>query len=111
MFFTSLSPFTSVFSRNLSTITNKVLNNSNFLASKTPIIEQVANRSNRIYIPDWTVPWSTKGARAKHYKPNVMKRIATHGLATRLQTRGGKQILWRNILKGPGRWPSLVAAP
>jgi ribosomal protein L34 len=40
-----------------------------------------------------------------------MKRMATHGLTTRLQSRGGKQILWRKLLQGKKGYVTLVAAP
>lgn len=49
--------------------------------------------------------------RGRHYQAKVMKRIRTHGLETRLQTRGGKQILWRKIIKGPSGWTQFVPAP
>ena len=38
-----------------------------------------------------------------------MKRIATYGLKTKLQTRGGQQILWRKIIKG--QYTTIVVAP
>ena len=47
----------------------------------------------------------------KHYKPKVMKRIATHGLFQRLESRGGQQMLWKKILKGPSGWVKLAPAP
>ena len=37
-----------------------------------------------------------------------MKRIETYGLKTKLQSRGGKQVLWRTILKGKTGWISMV---
>jgi ribosomal protein L34 len=49
--------------------------------------------------------------RGNQYKPNVQKRIKTYGLKTKLQTRGGQQMLWRKILKGPSEWVKLVPAP
>jgi hypothetical protein len=49
--------------------------------------------------------------RGNQYKPNVGKRIDTYGLKTRLQTRGGQQMLWRKILKGPTGWVNFVPAP
>ena len=52
-----------------------------------------------------------KGPRGKQYKPKVMKRIETYGLRTKLQSRGGKQVLWRKILKGPTGWTTMVPAP
>ena len=54
---------------------------------------------------------SGKGPRQKHYNPKVMKRIRTYGLLTRLETRGGKQILWRKIIDGPRGWTTFVPAP
>lgn len=51
------------------------------------------------------------GPRGKHYKPKVMKRIKTHGLMTRLESRGGKQMLWRKIIQGPSGWVRLAVAP
>jgi hypothetical protein len=47
------------------------------------------------------------GPRGNQYKPYVNKRIQTYGLATRLQSRGGKQMLWRKIIKGPKGWIGL----
>lgn len=52
-----------------------------------------------------------KGPRGKQYKPKVMKRIETYGLRTKLQSRGGKQVLWRKILKGPFGWTTMVPSP
>ena len=52
-----------------------------------------------------------KGVRGNQYKPKVMKRIRTHGLLTRFQTRGGKQMIWRKILEGPSGWTRLAPAP
>ena len=52
-----------------------------------------------------------KGVRARQYKPKVMKRIKTHGLMERLSYRGGKQMLWRKILKGPQGWVNLAVGP
>ncbi|CAF1011492.1 unnamed protein product [Brachionus calyciflorus] len=49
--------------------------------------------------------------RGRHYQCKVMKRIRTHGLETRLQTRGGKQMLWKKIIKGPRGWIQFVPAP
>lgn len=54
---------------------------------------------------------SQKGARGQHYKPKVMKRVRTYGLLTRLETRGGKQMLWRKLIKGQQGWINLVPAP
>lgn len=34
------------------------------------------------------------------YHPSAQRRIFKHGLEARLSTRGGKEILWRRILKG-----------
>ncbi len=49
--------------------------------------------------------------RGNQYKPNVKKRIDTYGLTTRLQSRGGQQMLWRKILKGKNGWVNFVPAP
>lgn len=49
--------------------------------------------------------------RGRHYKPKIMPRMSKHGLSKRLETRGGKQILWRKLLKGPTGWVNLVPAP
>ncbi len=81
------------------------------LSVKTTIVDQLAHRSNRFYIPDWNTPFTSVGPRGKHYKPDVMKRMAKHGLQTRLETSGGKKILWRKIIKGPKGWTQFVAAP
>lgn len=90
----------------------KSLSSSTLLPSTTPIVSQVAHRSNRIFVPDWNLPFSTCGPRSKNiYKPHVMKRMAAYGLNTRLETRGGKQILWRKILKGKKGMITLAAAP
>jgi ribosomal protein L34 len=82
------------------------------LPTRLPILSQIVHRSDRFYIPDWNLPHSTCGPRSKNiYKPHVMKRIAAHGLTTRLQSRGGKQILWRKLLQGKKGYVTLVAAP
>ena len=49
--------------------------------------------------------------RGRHYNAKIMKRMNTYGLAKRLETRGGKQILWRKLLQGPRGWTTLVPAP
>ena len=49
--------------------------------------------------------------RGDQFKPNVMKRMKSVGLKTRLQSRGGKQMLWRKILQGPSGWTKFVPAP
>ncbi len=49
--------------------------------------------------------------RGRHYNAKILKRMRVHGLETRLQTRGGKQILWRKLLQGPKGWVKLVPAP
>ena len=81
------------------------------LPTKAPNITQVNYKTSLVYIPDWNKPWSTCGPRSRHYKPNIYKRIAAHGLQTRLQTRGGNQILWRKIIKGKHGMINLVVAP
>jgi ribosomal protein L34 len=65
--------------------------------------------SKNIWLPP--VMHKNVGARQNMYKPSAEKRIKKYGLTTRLQTRGGKQILWRKILKGPNGWVSLYAGP
>ena len=82
------------------------------LPSRVPIISQIAHRSNRFFIPDWNLPHSTCGPRSRDiYKPHVMKRIAAHGLTHRLQSRGGKQLLWRKIIQGKKGYVTFVCAP
>jgi ribosomal protein L34 len=49
--------------------------------------------------------------RGAQYKPKVMKRVKTYGLMTRLETRGGKQMLWKKILRGPEGWVRFAPAP
>jgi ribosomal protein L34 len=49
--------------------------------------------------------------RGNHYTPKVMKRMKTHGLSVRLETRGGKQMIWRKLIQGPSAWVKLAPAP
>ena len=72
----------------------------------------VRNAARNTYIPHTRGLFAHETCpRGNQYKPNVKKRIATYGLATRLQSRGGKQMLWRKILKGKQGWITFVPAP
>jgi hypothetical protein len=85
-------------------LTKKIINTAKYSKNQTSCCNQIAQVHNEnrrgIFARD-------HGPRANHYKPNVNKRIQTYGLATRLQSRGGKQMLWRKILKGPKGWIEL----
>ncbi len=72
----------------------------------------VRNAARNTYIPHSRGLFAHETCpRGNQYKPNVKKRIATYGLTTRLQSRGGKQMLWRKILKGKQGWITFVPAP
>jgi hypothetical protein len=51
------------------------------------------------------------GPRQNMYKGKALCRIAKHGLKTRLQTVGGKKIIWRNLLKGVHNYKRMYVAP
>lgn len=72
----------------------------------------VRNAARNTYIPHSRGIFAHETSpRGNQYKPNVKKRIATYGLTTRLQSRGGQQMLWRKILKGKNGWVNFVPAP
>jgi ribosomal protein L34 len=100
---------------------NSVFCNSIKLIGQIPILKSRIQTSLTTFIRTkkyWEVEYERRGqfshdrcARGNHYKPNVMKRISTYGLSKRLETRGGKQMLWRKILQGKKGWINFVPAP
>lgn len=94
-----------LFSTSLKTIFNKIP-----LAALN--VTAVRNAARNTYIPHSRGIFAHETCpRGNQYKPNVKKRIAAHGLTTRLSSRGGKQILWRKLLKGKSGWTTFVVAP
>ena len=94
--------------RSLVSVAGKYLLNN---TRNTAVADSVRCSSKNTYIPHSRGMFAHElGPRGNQYKPNVRKRIATYGLKTRLESRGGKQMLWRKIVQGPTGWINFVPA-
>ena len=97
-------------------LTSAIASSFKCLLNKSPIaltnVMAVRNAARNRYIPHSRGVFAHETCpRGNQYKPSVKKRIDTYGLKTRLSTRGGKQMLWKKILKGPSGWTTFAPAP
>ncbi|RNA03878.1 hypothetical protein BpHYR1_032886 [Brachionus plicatilis] len=83
----------------------------NFGQLKNLALDQTRGYKAEVFYHSRGIFSNDESQRGRHYQAKVLKRIRTHGLETRLQTRGGKQMLWRKIVKGPAAWTQFAPAP